>query len=582
MVQVEQELEEEIRRAKSVWLRSVPFRLLILTAFLGFYFCFVLLVSPTMILGFINLDSWDSLIAWFYGLALLILTLKRFRQGARWQSFFQWPDLYCFVLVLLTLKVHTLSSLILGLRLSLMLLIYAVRYWVGRMLLTYIRHHPSLTLVASFVGMILVGTGLLILPQATVDGQGASFMTALFTMTSAICVTGLTVVDTGTYFSLFGHAVILLGFQTGALAIMILSSLIALFVGGLLRSSRRGSLGRYLDVTDGDSLRRFVMVVCALTFLIELIGAVFIFISWQGTFANIQDAIWWSLFHAVSAFCNAGFALNADSLAAWSQNGSMVFSAGALIVFGGLGFAILVDVVDQGFRWWRQPRSWWGHLHIQTRVVLMATLLLNGFSMIFLLFFEFDGVFSGLSITEKLYASFFHSVTLRTAGLSVVSVDTLSSPSIVFSLIAMFVGAGSGSTAGGIKITTAVVVLMSLRAMLRGREDVQILGATIPRLIVYRSMCITFFGLGFLFVSLLILMHSQHIVFEKILFEAVSAFGTVGLSMGVTPQLDTLGRMLIIFLMFVGRIGPLTLALAIGENRMQAAYKYPHGDVAVG
>ncbi len=582
MVQLEQDLEEEIKRAKSMWLRSVPFRLLIFSLLLIFYFCFVLLVPPTEIVGFISVASWDSLIVWFYGLALLILTVKRFKEGAQWKSFFQWPDLYCFILVLLTLKVNTLSSLLLGLRLSFMLFINAARFMVGRMLLTYIRHHPSLTLIASFIGMILVGTGLLLLPQATVDGQGASFMTALFTMTSAICVTGLTVVDTGSYFSLFGHAVILLGFQTGALAIMILSSLIALFVGGLLRSSRRGSLGRYLDVTDGDSLRRFVMVVCGLTFLIELIGAVLIFTSWQSTFSNIIDAAWWSLFHAISAFCNAGFALKSDSLAAWSQNGGLVFSAGTLIVFGGLGFAILVDVVDQGFRWWRQPRSWWGHLHIQTRIVLTATLLLNGFSMIFLIFFEFDGVFGGLSISEKLYASFFHSVTLRTAGLSIVSVEALSSPSIVFSLIAMFVGAGSGSTAGGIKITTAVIVLMSLRAMLRGREDVQILGATIPRLIVYRSMCITFFGLGFLFMALLILMHSQQIAFEKILFEAVSAFGTVGLSMGVTPQLDTLGRLLIIFLMFVGRIGPLTLALAIGENRMQAAYKYPHGDVAVG
>ena len=166
---------------------------------------------------------------------------------------------------------------------------------------------------------------------------------------------------------------------------------------------------------------------------------------------------------------------------------------------------------------------------------------------LFLLFFEFDGIFNGLTITEKIYASFFHAVTLRTAGLSVVSVENLSSPSIVFSLIAMFVGAGSGSTAGGIKLTTAVIVLMSLRAMLRGREDVQIMGATIPRLIVYRSMCITFFGLGFLFVALLILTHSQAIVFEKILFEAISAFGTVGLSMGVTPQLDDLGRLMVIF-----------------------------------
>ena len=154
MVQLEQDLEEEIKRAKSMWLRSVPFRLLIFSLLLIIYFCFVLLVPPTDIVGLISVASWDSLIVWFYGLALLILTVKRFKEGAKWKSFFQWPDLYCFILVLLTLKVNTLSSLLLGLRLSFMLFIYAARFMVGRMLLTYIRHHPSLTLIASFIGMI--------------------------------------------------------------------------------------------------------------------------------------------------------------------------------------------------------------------------------------------------------------------------------------------------------------------------------------------------------------------------------------------------------------------------------------------
>ena len=365
MAHFEDDLEEEFFAVEVSLASPYSIKNLFCVLVLVSYFCLILNASPQLLIDFAPAGTWDTLAVCLYGLVLIGSLLKNYRKGLSWKVFFQWPDVYCFILMVLTLKVTTLSAIILGLRLSFMLAIYSARYVIGRMLLTYVRHHPSLTLIASFGIMILVGTSLLLLPQATVDGQGASFMTALFTMTSAICVTGLTVVDTGSYFSLFGHVVLLMGFQTGALAIMILSSLIALFVGGLLRSSRRGSLGRILDVTDSDSLRRFIAAVCFLTFGIELLGAGFVFFSWKHTFLSFQDAAWWSVFHAVSAFCNAGFALNADSLGAWSSNGGLVFGAGSLIIFGGLGFAILVDVVDQGVRWWRQPQSWWAHLHIQ-------------------------------------------------------------------------------------------------------------------------------------------------------------------------------------------------------------------------
>ena len=223
-------------------------------------------------------------------------------------------------------------------------------------------------------------------------------------MTSAICVTGLTVVDTGSYFSLFGQVVILLGFQMGALAIMILSSLIALFVGGLLRSSRRGRLRKLLDVSDSDSLRRFVFAVCIATIVIELIGAVILFLHGVLKFL-IGGRAWWSVFHAVSAFCNAGFALPSDSLAGWLDSSGVLLLLSGLIILGGLGFAILSDVIDQALQWWRDPFSLWKHLHIQTRMILLATVLLNGVGMIFLLFFEFDGVFVDLTVPQKVLSS---------------------------------------------------------------------------------------------------------------------------------------------------------------------------------
>ena len=526
--------------------------------------------------------SWDLFFLLGYGTVLLLWTVRNIRKRVGALFFFQQPDLYCLLLMSVAVAVPYMATVILLTRLLFYLVVSAFQLWMGGVALGFVRRHPSLVLVLSFSVMILLGTSFLLLPQATVDGNGTPFLVALFTMTSAICVTGLTVVDTGSYFSMFGQTIILFGFQMGALAIMFLSSLIALFVGGLLRSARRGRLGRLLDVSDSDSLRRFAAGVCIFTFGIELAGACVLFGLWQTEIPEFGDRIWWSLFHSVSAFCNAGFALPSDSLAGWVDAPSILFCMSALITIGGLGFAIVADLLDQGASWWKSPVSWWKHLHIQTRIVLLATVLLNGLGMIFLLYFEFDGVFSSLSVPQKVWAAWLHAVTLRTAGLSVVPVENLSSSSIVFSCIAMFVGAAPGSTAGGIKITTAFVVLLSLRAMVRGREDVHIMGASIPRLIVYRSMCITFFGAGFLFLALLVLMHSQNIAFQRLLFEGFSAFGTVGLSMGVTPQLDGVGRCLIIFLMFVGRIGPLTLALAIGEKRSQAAYKYPTGDVAVG
>ncbi|MCP4501786.1 MAG: Trk family potassium uptake protein [Deltaproteobacteria bacterium] len=460
------------------------------------------------------------------------------------------------------------------------------------------RLSPSRTLALSFAALISIGAALLMVPAATTDGLGASLTDAIFTTSSATSVTGLVVQNTGTYWTPFGLGVLLLVMQTGAIGIMVLAAAFAVLVGGRLPSMQLGSLdeagfGTLQDLNSVEGLKSLVLSITAATVVIELIGALLLFTLWgvggmplDAPYDTPLMAAWWCMFHSISAFCHAGFSLESDSLMRWASNPAVNVLFMSLITLGALGFPVLADLWpkrDPQERWVLHPQRMWRRFHIQTKVVLVATAVLNLGGMLFFLFFEYDGALHGLSVFGKLNAASFQSVTLRSAGFNTVPWSGISGSTLLFSLVWMFIGSAPASTGGGIRMTTAMVVLMAVRAMLRGRDDVELFGRRLPQSIVYRSIAILLVAAGLItFFAICILATQTHLPFDKLLFETMSAFGTVGLSMGITADLDTTGRWLMSAAMYVGRVGPLTMALAIGARMSHRDHRYPEGKIAVG
>jgi trk system potassium uptake protein len=488
---------------------------------------------------------------------------------------------YLLVIVFFLFAVRLAAGLVI-VRLLIAFLMRSLETRRGARLLASLNLRPSQTLALSFVGLIMTGTLLLTFPAATTDGKGASFINALFSMTSASCVAGLAVYDLGLDFTRFGQAVILFGMQAGGLGIMVLSAAFAVLVGGSIPSRRQAGLGEVLDISTPEGLRSLIRSVTAATVITEFVGALVLFILWQDYIPKASDRLWWAIFHAVSAFCNCGLSLSSNNLEPFVNQPLVCIIFMILITIGGIGFFVISDLTNPDV--WRVKKigAIWNRLQIQTKIVLTATVILDCAGMLLFLFFEYDGALHGLSVDSKIIASLFHSISLRSAGFNVVSLTHIAGPTVIFSIAFMFIGASPGSTGGGIKTTTAAVSVMALRAMLRGREEVELLGRRLPSSIVSRSLSVFLVALMVVFVFLTLLLATQPIRFENLFFETVSAFGTVGLSMGTTHLLDNTGKLLIVCVMYVGRIGPLTLALAVGERRMAQGYRLPKGRIAIG
>jgi len=453
---------------------------------------------------------------------------------------------------------------------------------LGVKILASLSWRPSQTLALSFIALIATGTILLMFPAATIDGKGAPILSALFTMTSASCVAGLAIYDIGVEFTRFGQAVILFGMQAGGLGIMVLSAAFAVLVGGNIPSRRQVGLREVLDISTPEGLRSLIRAVSATTIITELVGAFALFMLWHDYIPRTQDRLWWSIFHAVSAFCNVGLSLSNDSLIPFVNDAGICLVFMMLITLGGVGFFVIADLLNKEVWAIKKPRAIWERLQIQTKVVIVATILLDSLGMMLFLFFEYDGALRGLAADKKILASLFHAISLRSAGFNVVPLANMAAPTIIFSIAFMFIGGSPGSTGGGIKTTTAFVSVMALRAMLRGREEVELFGRRMPSAIVSRSLSIVLVAAMVVGVFLTLLLATQEIAFEKLLFEVVSAFGTVGLTLDTTGALNDVGKFLIILVMYVGRIGPLTLALAIGERKLSQGFRLPKGQIAVG
>ncbi|UCD18871.1 MAG: hypothetical protein JSU64_05440 [candidate division WOR-3 bacterium] len=435
-----------------------------------------------------------------------------------------------------------------------------------------VRLNTTQVVALSFLGAIFVGTILLTFPTATTDGRGASFIDALFTSTSATCVTGLIVQDTPTYFSGFGQIVILVLIQLGGIGIMSYSAFLALLFGRFTLGQR----GMLQDMMEEDrNVLGMIVYVFKMTFVIEFAGAVILFLRWIFVYKNPLQTIYLSIFHSISAFCNAGFSLFSNSLEGYAGDPIVNVIIMALIISGGIGFIVVYEVSRKINR----PKR---VLTTHSRLVLTTSALLVVIGFIALFFIEFDGAFLDYPLTAKLWGALFQSVTPRTAGFNTVPIASLSYVSLTVMMILMFIGASPGSTGGGIKTSTFAILLLSLKNILLGKEDIAVFRRRIPNTVVYKALAIVVGALLLLTSIFLLLLAVETQPFLPLLFEAVSAFGTVGLSMGITPDLTILGKLLIIVLMYGGRIGPLTLGFALTRALRKRKIEYPEAKVLIG
>lgn len=464
-------------------------------------------------------------------------------------------------------------------------------------LLWYSQKHPSksgggvLSLTSprlfllSFATLILLGTlGFLILP-GLYTGPRLSPVDALFTSTSAVCVTGLIVVDTATYFTPLGQAWVALLIQLGGLGILTFTSFLALGMGrraGLHLEEAAGVPGHHLAAVRRESLLRSIVVLTVAT---EVVGAVGLWLSWRGRMGNL-GAIWPSLFHAISAFCNAGFSVFTDSLTGSRESTGTLFVVMALVVLGGLGFIVLEELRK------RYLSKSLRQISLHSKLVLTLTAILLATSWVMFSYFEWTHELSDLPTFHRLTNSAFMAVTPRTAGFNTVDYGSVNNPSLLLSMLLMLVGGSPGSTAGGMKTVTAGILVLLLVSRLRGHARVSVFDRSISRDTVHRAMSLVVGGAMILAVAVFLLTISElpvggqenRIEFLELIFEAVSAFGTVGLSMGVTATLSATGRILIVLLMFVGRVGPLALVSAMTQagKRAPSSFRYGEEQVIIG
>lgn len=437
---------------------------------------------------------------------------------------------------------------------------------------------PPRTLLIGFVFIILVGAQLLKLPAASADGRSIKYVDALFTSTSAACVTGLVVHDTGSQFSAFGHWVIALLVQIGGIGFMTMATLFALILRRRISLKERLILQESLNQGSIEGLVRLVRKVIYFALAIELAGAALYTARFMFDM-SFGQAIYHGVFHSISVFNNAGFDLSGDfsSFSKYSTDLYMNVVSMLLIILGGFGFIVLSDLFDLRHNLKRR-------LSLHTKVVLTVSgiLIVVGAAIIFLFEFTNPNSIGGSSLGEKTLVSVFQSVTTRSGGVTTVDFAEFRQATQFFIIILMFIGSSPGSTGGGIKTTTFAVLVGAVLAMIRGKEDVVLFRLRLAQERVYKAVTVTLFCIGIVMLGTMILCTTEDAAFLKILFEATSAFGTVGLSMGLTGQLTVVGKLTIIMLMFVGRLGPLTLTYALAPKLEKARYRHAEGKIIIG
>jgi trk system potassium uptake protein TrkH len=446
-----------------------------------------------------------------------------------------------------------------------------------------LRHPPSpaVSLIILFAVLITAGTVALMLPIATASGEPTRFIDALFTATSAACVTGLVVFDTATHWSAFGQVVIMVLIQLGGFGIMAGSTLLLFLFLRRTTLRDRVLVQESLGGMQLGTVTTLVKRIAIFTIVCELFGAVVLSISFMaGPEAGPRwhpQGIWWGIFHSVSAFNNAGFDITGGfrSLIPFRDDWIVLLTIGTLLVLGGLGFAIVGDAV---------ARRRWSRIALETKLVLTTTvgLLIGGTVLIGLIEWSNPVTLGALPPEQRILNAFFESATLRTAGFTALDTGALVESTLFVVMALMFIGGASGSTAGGIKVNTFAVLLIAIASTVRGEPSATAFGRRIKHAIVYRALAVLILAIGFVFLVGLGLTLTTDATFVQTLFEAISAFGTVGASTGITPELSDPARLITAFAMFVGRLGPLTLVLALAARAHPVSYRPAVESVRIG
>ncbi len=443
---------------------------------------------------------------------------------------------------------------------------------------------PINVLPLSFIVVILTGALLLMLPISSRDGSSLPFLSALFTSTSATCVTGLIVADTGTYFSLFGQIVVILLIQIGGLGIMTLSMILFSFTGRKVSLHDRMSMAEGLGESRLQGVVRLTRGALLVTVITEVTGAILLAFRFIPQF-GVAKGIWYSIFHSISAFCNAGFDLLGGyrSMTVYDKDPYVLLIIMALIVAGGLGFGVILNIRNT-----RDPRR----LRLHSKMVLTGTVFLILSGALLFLWIEYDNpkTIGGMNLFDKIVNAMFQSVTLRTAGFNSIDQLAMHDASKGVGILLMLVGGGPAGTAGGLKITTVFTLLLAARAYLRGKFETEAFGRTIPLEQTRRALTITLLGGLFLLMMATMLSFSEQdmpagsLGLLNQLYEATSAFCTVGVSTGVSGAGSAVTRVILILLMYAGRVGLITVALSLVEStsRKEPVLHYPQEDILIG
>ena len=442
-----------------------------------------------------------------------------------------------------------------------------------------VENNTGRLLVISFMLLILFGALVLMMPRMTVDEKGLSFVDALFTSTSAVCVTGLIVVDTARHLTVLGQLVVMMLIQLGGIGIVTFATFFAMFLRSGLGVGQLTFMREILGEESVNEIFGTLRRIIGLTLFIELLGAISFYISWRHLIPDPMDRAWFAIFHSISAFCNAGFSLFSNNFGDHVNviNPGVNITTMLLIIFGGLGFTTVWELgtnIKRG-----KPRTY--GLSVHSRLVIATTLILIVSGAVTLLATEWSGIMAGYTASQKVMISFFQSITTRTAGFNTVDIGRIGPPATMFMMILMFIGASPGSTGGGVKTTTIAVLALAVGSTIRGHKRIEVAHKTLPVDVVFEALTALILGAVLVMGSTLLLTIFEHQNFVDLLFEEISAFATVGLSRGITPNLNSIGKIILVLSMYTGRVGSITLAVAFARKIDKRKYQYPIESVLV-
>ncbi|GAB6170396.1 TrkH family potassium uptake protein [Clostridium carnis] len=430
-------------------------------------------------------------------------------------------------------------------------------------------------LALGFLSLILLGGIILSLPISSASGEGTNFLDSVFTATSAVCVTGLITLNTSAHWNTFGQVVIILLIEIGGLGFMSFTTLIAIILGKKITLRERLVMQEAMNTFAIQGLVKMVKYVLIFTVSIQFFGALLLSTQFVPAF-GLKKGLFYSVFHSISAFCNAGFDLFGDSLVGYSSNAVVILVISALIIIGGLGFTVLIEIYQlKGLK----------KLSIHAKLVILVTtvLIIGGAILMFLFEHRNPGTIASMTFKDKALNSLFASVSPRTAGFNSISTSDMTMAGKFLTIILMFIGGSPGSTAGGLKTVTFGILILTVISVIRGREDTEVFGRRFTKEVVYKAFSLFFIGGALVIIVTMMLSYTETgTSFLDLLYETTSALGTVGLTTGLTPNLSSIGKILIMTMMYLGRVGPLTIALALTRKRKKTGYKYPEGKILIG